>query len=62
MRELASVKREGVEIPPPPFFNSEVLFKNMNNDNLLNVYKIFVEVTDNNGNIFNCDVLKICFV
>ena len=30
------MKREEVEIP---FFNSEVLIKNINNDNLLNVYK-----------------------
>jgi len=38
MRELASVKREEVEIPL--FLNSDVLFKNINNDNLLIVYKI----------------------
>lgn len=37
MRELASLKREEVEIP---FFNSDVFFKNIINDNLLNVCKI----------------------
>jgi hypothetical protein len=56
MLELASVKREEVEIP---FFNSEVLFKCVNNYNLLNFNKT---LTDYNGNIFNTDVLKILIV